>query len=99
MSANSNLRAARSWLVIVIALGCCLAFFNPLWLEVEAATSVDQVLTPAELQDPKLIDIVYRTHRKIDGRFVLPHRVFGAATVVCAIFGLLSLRDAERDEA
>ena len=67
-------------------------FFDPIWLAAGAAASVDQILMPAELENPELIEVVYRTHQEMDSGFVLPHRAFGIATVICATIGLLSLR-------
>lgn len=94
MVTESRLRIARGLFVIVIGLGCIVAVIGVAWLSAVAAASIDQVLSPEELRDSKLVDIVYRTHERIDAGILTPYLFGGAATALCGIFGLLALRNA-----
>jgi hypothetical protein len=96
---DSRIRAARTTLKVLIFLGLGLALLDPAWIDAGQAVSVDAILSPEELRDRKLIDVVYRTHRHETGSFVLPHRAFGVATVVSAIVALVLLRDAAKRDA
>lgn len=76
----------------VIVLGIAVALVGHLWLSTMAAVSVDAILTPEELRDDALVDVVYRTHEFVDYRLLLPYYVLGLLLVYCGISGVYSLR-------
>ena len=56
------------------------------------AASVDAILTPEELQDPDLVDLVYRANRHpVWDRWVFSIVLFGAGTAISSAIGLLAL--------
>jgi len=86
-------------LVAALALGGLIVLFAIVWVPVYQAASVDVILTPDELRDRKLIEVVYRTHRdnaSQQGLLVWPYRVLGVLTVLNATGGLIALRGISR---
>jgi hypothetical protein len=45
-------------------LGGLIAICGFVWRPIYEAASVDVILTQEELRDPKLVEVVYRTHRE-----------------------------------
>ena len=80
----------RACLVGCLALGLLTAAADLLWPTTIDAVSVDVILTPDELRDPKLIDVVYRTHRFNRGRRS-PVAILGLTTAATAAAGLFAL--------
>jgi hypothetical protein len=89
----------RFALLAALALGGLIVLFSLVWIPVYQAASVDVILTPDELRDPKLSEVVYRTHRHNaprQGLLVEPYRVLGALIVLSAAGGLIALRSISR---
>ena len=83
----------------VFALGGLIVFFSFAWVPVYQAHTVDAILTPDEVRDPKLIEVVNRTQRYNTprlGNLVGPYRALGVLTLVAATVGLIALRDVPR---
>jgi hypothetical protein len=92
-------RVARGCFIAVILLGLSVAVLAEAWLAAVAAASVDHVLSPDELQDEKLIEVVYRTHHAIDSKILIPYRVAGTGLVLCSIVGLYALTNRKSESA
>jgi hypothetical protein len=89
----TSIRLVRASLLGTLALGCLVTLLDTAWRPAYEAASVDEILTPAELSDPALIQIVYRTHRhNASGRDRFPLWVLGAMTAAASTIGLVGSR-------
>jgi hypothetical protein len=94
MSERTARKLVEFSLIGTMMLGGIVAAFGFTWLPAFQAASVDGILNQEELLDPKLIAVVYRTHRHIEGQAILvwPYPVLGSMIVGCALAGLVGLR-------
>lgn len=92
MTRSKSQRIVRASLVVTLALGSLTAILDVAWRPVYEAASVDGILTPEELRDKKLIEVVDRTHRYNDahdeGR--VPFFLLGALTATASLVGLVA---------
>lgn len=86
----------RASLAAVLLLGGGTVLFSFVWVPAFQAASVDVILSPEELRDRKLIEVVYRTHRHDEGHqeaIIWPFRVMGITVVVAGVIGLVAVRE------
>jgi hypothetical protein len=94
MSERTARKLVRFSLLSVMLLGGTVALFGFVWMPVYGAASVDQILNPDELRDPKLIEVVYRTHHYNDSEQALlfwPYRILGTLIIGLSIAGFVGL--------
>jgi hypothetical protein len=84
-------------LLLALFLGGLTAIMGLAGKEVANVASVDVILTSEELQDPKLIDVVYRTNRySTSSRWISVFAWLGVGTAISAGAGLAYLHRLSR---
>jgi hypothetical protein len=76
-------------------LGSLIVICGSVLIPTYTAASIDVILTQEELQDPKLVEMVYRTHWENAQRYpflVWPYQVMGMMIVGLSAAGTIGLR-------
>jgi NADH:ubiquinone oxidoreductase subunit 5 (subunit L)/multisubunit Na+/H+ antiporter MnhA subunit len=92
-------KAAHSlaWIALVGAmlLGAIVVLCSFVWLPAYEAASVDVILSPGELREPKLVEVVHRTHKHNahhEAVVLAPYAPLGIMIVAVAAAGMIGVR-------